>query len=208
MNPIIKQRLVGTVVLLALGVVFWPIIFVEPEVSSPITLEPMPPRPGIDETPLPRPRLPQAVVDSDLAAPTVEPEVQSAADEATLLENDPDNAGAAVDDSLASLPNAREIDSLEPRSEPPQPVQRDKQGFARAWVLQVATVSSEERARQLVDALQGRGYEAFSRRFSLDDKVLWRVQIGPKLEQARLTAIKPDIDRSLKVNSTILRYVQ
>jgi len=206
MNPIIKQRLVGTLVLLALGVVFWPIIFVEPEVSSPITLEPMPPRPGIDETPLRRPQLPQAVVDSDLTAPSVDPEFQSAADEATRIDTAPDDGD--VDGSLGSLPDARTADDLEPRSEAPQPVQRDEQGFARAWVLQVATVSSEERARQLVDALQGRGYEAFSRRFTLNDKVLWRVQIGPKLEQARLTAIKPDIDRSLKVNSTILRYVQ
>ena len=38
LNPLIKQRLVGTVVLVALGIVFWPLIFVTPESRDPIVL--------------------------------------------------------------------------------------------------------------------------------------------------------------------------
>ena len=34
MNDILKQRLVGALILVALGVVFWPIIFVEPGVKD------------------------------------------------------------------------------------------------------------------------------------------------------------------------------
>ncbi len=30
MNEVLKQRLIGALILVALGVVFWPIIFVEP----------------------------------------------------------------------------------------------------------------------------------------------------------------------------------
>ena len=48
MNPISKQRLVGSLLLMGLAVVFWPIIFVQPIVNRPINLSaaPAPPRPG------------------------------------------------------------------------------------------------------------------------------------------------------------------
>ena len=46
MNDILKQRLVGALILVALGVVFWPLIFVQPGPEETV-LQPLPsPSPG------------------------------------------------------------------------------------------------------------------------------------------------------------------
>ena len=52
MNEVIKQRLVGALILVALGVVFWPIIFVEKTGEGPQQTSRMPSRPAIDTSPI------------------------------------------------------------------------------------------------------------------------------------------------------------
>ena len=54
---------------------------------------------------------------------------------------------------------------------------------------QVATVSSKERASVLVDQLVAKGYEAFSQGFQSGENMLWRVQIGPKVDETRFSGI-------------------
>ena len=55
MDPLLKQRLVGTLVLVALGVVFWPLIFVTPQDRDPVVLQPISGRPVIDQSPIAEP---------------------------------------------------------------------------------------------------------------------------------------------------------
>lgn len=211
MDSVSKQRLVGTLVLIALGVVFWPIIFVEPDSVQPIVLEPMPLQPTIDESPLPVPDNPEERISPQLKAPQVDPAAQAAADKATLLAaEDADTGDSADQDTTAdiSLPEASQLDPPRPRTEAPEPVLNDAAGFAVSWVLQVAAVSSEQHARDLVERLKAKGYEAFFRRVKRDSRPLWRVQIGPKLERDKFAPIKTEIDRVLQVDSTIIRYVQ
>lgn len=204
MDPIIRQRLVGTLVLLALGIVFWPIIFVTPEVDQPLVLEPMPPRPIIDESPLPKPKSNRAAIEAEIPMPEVDPEEQAAADAATLLAVD-----VGVEDAGAeTLPEAYTLDPPTPRTEPPPSVELDAGGYPKSWVLQVATVSSETRAASLVSKLRDKGYEAFQKSLQQNGKTLWRVQIGPKLERAKFAAIKTEVDKVLQVDSRVIRYTQ
>ena len=55
MNDILKQRLVGALILVALGVVFWPIIFVEPGDIARDEARRIPGRPAVDTTPISTP---------------------------------------------------------------------------------------------------------------------------------------------------------
>ncbi len=52
MNDILKQRLVGALILVALGVVFWPIIFVQPGDRPSAEQARIPPRPEVNTTPI------------------------------------------------------------------------------------------------------------------------------------------------------------
>ena len=202
MDPLFGQRVVGTLVLVALGVVFWPLIFVTPETREPIVLQPMSQRPAIDQTPIPEPESYESAVAPNLPEPPKNPPpVQEAADTQTQT----DAEGVA----LAALPASDSVAAPQPRVAPPfEDPLIDEQGLAIFYVLQVATVGSAARANELVEGLQARGYKAFSTRYVRVDDELFRIQIGPNAERAPLTRIKPEIDVVLKVDSQILRYEQ
>ena len=202
MGPLFRQRLVGTLVLVALGVVFWPLIFVTPETREPIALQTMSQRPAIDQTPIPEPESYEPSVAPKLPEPPKNPPpVQEAADRQTQTD--------AEADSLAALPDSDSVATTQPRVAPPsEDPLIDEQGLAIFYVLQVATVGNASRADQLVEGLQARGYKAFSTRYIRVDDELYRVQIGPNAERAPLMRIKPEIDEVLKVDSQILRYQQ
>ena len=207
MTPIVKQRLVGAAVLLALAIVFWPIIFVQPTVDTPLRLSQAPTPPEIDEAPLASPKSSRADIESVYVAPAVDPEQQADADLATALADD-NAAEVTLSEGISDLPNAKEIDPAVTRNEPPEAVKLDTAGFVESWVLQVAAVKDRERALKLVAALKAKGYEAFTREVIRSKEALWRVQIGPKLERAKLVSIKARIDQSFGVNAAILRYEQ
>ena len=202
MDPLVRQRLVGTLVLVALGVVFWPLIFVTPETREPIVLQPMSQRPAIDQTPIPEPESYESSVAPQLPErPENPPPVQEAADIQTQTDAD----GGA----LAALPDSDSVAAPQPRVAPPsEDPLIDEQGLAIFYVLQVATVGSASRANELVQGLQARGYKAFSTQYVRVDDELFRVQIGPNAERAPLMRIKTEVDAVLKVDSQILRYEQ
>ena len=202
MDPIYRQRLVGTLVLVALGVVFWPLIFVTPDTRAPITLQPMSQRPAVDQTPITEPESFEPSVAPKLPQPPKNPPpVQEAADIQTQTD--------AERGALAALPDSDSVAAPQPRVVPPSEDSLvDEQGLAIFYVLQVATVGSVSRANELVEGLQARGYKAFSTRYDRVDDELFRVQIGPNAERAPLMRIKPEIDAVLKVDSQILRYEQ
>lgn len=192
----------GTLVLIALGIVFWPLIVTAPDVRDPIVLAPMPEAPLVDRTPISAPESYQAEVEAQLpSAPTVPESEQIAADDSTFIE---ENAPIQFD-----VPPADEaVVGASSLAKPDDSILIDKEGLAQFWVLQVATLASEARATEVVANLKNQGYKAFYRRFVRGDQTLFRVQIGPNAERERLQRFRPQIDKALGVESEILRYTQ
>ena len=202
MDPLLRQRLVGTLVLVSLGVVFWPLIFVTPDTREPMVLQPMSQRPVIDRTPIPEPESYEPFVAPKLPdLPKNPSQVQEVADIQTQTD--------AEADSLAALPDSESVTAPQPRLLPPSDdAIVDDQELPIFYVLQVATVGSAVRADELVKGLQSRGYKAFSSRYVRVDEELFRIQVGPNAERAPLMRLKPEIDAVLEVDSQILRYEQ
>jgi DedD protein len=214
MNDILKQRLVGALILLALGVVFWPIIFVEPGERRGGEELQIPPRPSVDTTPMAPPdtaglretsRPPEPVLDEhDRALLTLGPEASD--------QGDPDPASAepaAVAEAAAPAPApVAEPDKVArpTRSEPPERPALDEDGIPISWMLRVASVSSKERADQLRKELLSMGHKAYVQRVSSGGKTLYRVSVGPKVEKARLEQIQAEIDARFGVKTLITRY--
>ena len=202
MDPIIKQRLVGSLVLVALGIVFWPLIFVDNPGRESISVAPMPERPFVDSSPIASPESYRDEVEPLLPRePSGDSSDQTAADETTRLEEAPTNT--------ADLVSASALDPVAIRSQPPQDGSLiDDQGLPIFWVLQVAAMGTQSSAETLVSELRAREYKAFVNPMQRADDTLYRVQIGPNAERAKLDAIKAEIDRVLGVDSQILRYSQ
>lgn len=192
MDTPLKQRLVGALILVALGVVFWPIIFVQPERESQPQAGGVPPVPRVDNSALPAPG-------SEGLRTSPEPAIamQDDAADVTLPEEQPDSPPAS--EPARTRPEVRDT--------APEVPSLDADGIPIAWSLQVATMSSRDKARQLRDELNQRGNKAYIRPLERGGDTLYRVYVGPKFERRQLESIKQKIDARYGVESLIARYV-
>tara|TARA_R110002110_G_scaffold406421_1_gene626224 strand:- start:17196 stop:17795 length:600 start_codon:yes stop_codon:yes gene_type:complete len=197
----LKQRLVGALILVALGVVFWPIIFVQPGSDKEIADAPrIPPRPAVSTAPLEPPD------DAGLrASPTVMAKREQSRDEARAVPTEP----APVVEPVAQQEARAKPPAHAPqtRTEAPRKLAIDSDGVPVAWILQVASVSTQEKADELRDALLAMDSKAYVKTVRSNGKQLYRVYVGPKFERAKLEQLQPQIDTRFGVTSMIARYV-
>jgi DedD protein len=198
-NDILKQRLVGALILLALGVVFWPIIFVEPGERIEVGPSSIPPRPQVDTTPIEPPDPEQWRGSADSYAGEEEGEAVATDDELVLGEPEQEEVAAAVEVPRES-PNPV-------RAEAPESPALDDNGVPIAWSLQVASVSSAAKAEALREQLLAMKEQAYIRKLERGERDLYRVYVGPKFERARLEQVKARIDARFGVESLIVRYL-
>lgn len=208
MNDILKQRLVGALILVALGVVFWPIIFVEPGSQSALEQRRIPPRPQVDTSPIEPP-------DQVGLRPTVEVVARQEIDELEVTDPEAEPLPAPLPEPALEPEPAAPVATPEPvrpaapptRATAPEKLALDKQGVPVAWILQVASVSSAEKAEQLRQQLLRKDRKAYTRRVKSNGREFYRVYVGPKFERAQLERMKTDIDSEFGVSSLIVRYV-
>jgi len=196
-NEPLKQRLVGALILVALGVVFWPIIFVQPTeqsreggVASERTI---PPRPDVSSQPLPAPE-PAGLRESQPIAAAKQPApVQAVQDDVRVPK--------VVD---VPKPVSKPASA---RREAPEPLAIDEDGVPLAWILQVVTVSSKDKADDVRSQLLAMNHKAYAKKIVRNGDTLYRVYVGPKFERAKLETLQGDIDKAFGVNSIVVRYL-
>ncbi len=211
MNNVLKQRLVGALILVALGVVFWPIIFVEPEARGGLRAD-IPPRPGVDTSPMEKPspagrRPSPALLGQDqgvLATPDSKPEVEPA-ERDDVPSAEPVEPAAPAPPVRAESRSEDEIASAARDEAPVQP-RLDAQGVPIAWMLQVVSVSRKDSAESTRQGLSELGYKAYVKTGEVNGKTVYRVYVGPKFDRAKLEAIQGDIDKRFGVKSMVRRY--
>lgn len=188
-----KQRLVGLIVLSALAIIFWPIVFVSPESEEELMLPvfEMPERPDLVMSERREPNL-ERVDRSRL--PVIER--AEPADEATIdaIVTNPQIELIAADNEPNGQTASRERAEF------------DAQGLPVSWELQVATLSAQERAEAIAEQLRKKGHKAYVSPVNIRSQRLYRVRIGPNLQRQRLIDIKPDIDAYFGVESKIIKF--
>ena len=189
----VKQRVVGFIVLGALAVIFWPIVFVSPEPEQELVLPifDMPERP--------------AVAMSERREPVLERVDRS---RLPSIEGTAPSEGEGIDE-ISINPSLELIAAdTEPRSQDSsrQRADFDDQGLPLSWELQVATLSVETRAEEIAAELRNKGHKAYVSPVTIGTQQLFRVRIGPNLQRQRLIEIQPDIDAYFGVKSTIIKF--
>jgi DedD protein len=190
---LIKQRFVGFVVLLAIALIFWPIVFVTPENADDFELPvfEMPPKPVVAVSERREPvlnKVDQSVLPKvqEREAPIIQPiDIASPAPDLALVDADEEPE--------------RQLSALE-RAD------FDDQGLPVSWELQVATFSTAERAEEIALELRNKGHKAYVSAVTIDGTKLFRVRIGPKMQKQRLLDLQPDIDAYYGVESSIIRF--
>jgi DedD protein len=189
----IKQRLIGFLVIIALTIIFWPIVFVAPIQEDDLVFPEfeMPPKPDITGSPREAPEMNRLKVEQLPQIPLPEVPTEQPID-------------IAVANSERSL-IAADIEPLQQSAALERAV-FDEQGLPISWELQIATFSTESRAQMIAEQLQNKGHKAYVSPVTIDKKGLYRVRIGPNIQKSRLLDIQRDIDAYYGVKSEIIKF--
>jgi len=219
-NDVLKQRLVGALILLALGVVFWPIVFVQPEESSNVGQRSIPQPPAVSTSPIEEPdpaglraSLERATGEDLLTMDGTDvyddserstPGVPATATDITATDITATDIADTPEQSMTM--SGQEPAVSEVRTEAPQRLAVDGDGVPVAWTLQVVTVSSYEKAESLRQRLLQKSEKAYVTTVSSGGKQLYRVSVGPKFERHELERIQASINAEFGVKTMLVRY--
>jgi DedD protein len=192
----LKQRMVGALVLLALAVIFLPMLLSRQDESRRVQVDApeMPAAPEAPSTEL------QSVL---VPEPQILPDEPVGLDAAQSLE--PPEAPAVEEPATAPKPaaaSALPVTSA-PAATPPEASSKlDANSLPISWSVQLASLSSGDGAQKLQKTLRSQGYNAYIRTFD----GMNRVFVGPLIERAEADRLRDQLNRQHKLNGFVVRF--
>jgi DedD protein len=177
----LKQRMVGALVLLALAVIFLPMLFSRQDEAPNLVVD----APAMPVAPAP--------VFAELE-PVIVPE--------PLLFEEPEPEPESIE--VAPAPAQPVVSAPAPVAQPaPAPVKRlDGNNLPISWSVQLASLSSRPGAETLQKTLRSQGYNAYIR--TVDG--MNRVFVGPLIERAEADRLRDQLNRQHKLNGFVVRF--
>ncbi|MEZ0123517.1 MAG: SPOR domain-containing protein [Candidatus Reddybacter sp.] len=179
MNEGMKQRLVGALVLLALGTVVLPILFDFDGAYNVDTRTTIPAAPDIQ------------AVEIEKAGPVAGATATASHEE--MFRFNKSRAKAVQSDSDES--------SLQD-----QPSGLTAEGIPLAWIVQVASFGDIGKAQALTEQLLVDGYKAYRRGVVVTGEVNYRIYVGPKVSKQTMLAEKRAIEQKYKLKTLLLEF--
>ncbi|TKJ83917.1 cell division protein [Pseudomonas koreensis] len=205
-----KQRMVGALVLVALAVIFLPMLFSRQDEQRQVTVEapaapqaPVVPQVQMETVAVPEPQaLPQEPV------PTDEEVAEEAAPAAPVAPAPAPAAPIMITKPVAPPAVAKPIPApaqpITSASSKPDTTQSrvDANGLSVSWSVQLASLSSRASAESLQKTLRSQGYNAYIR--SADGKN--RVFVGPLIERAEADRLRDLLGRQQNLKGFVVRF--
>ena len=198
MNQLLKQRLVGAVVLVSLAVIFIPIILEGPDDEWSPRTQGMPEPPQIAY---------QAEGDVELPLPAEEPPEEMAPEPVSATAESqpppPVDAGtpAAIQPSSGAEPAATAPAPAQPVRESPPPAP----AASGDWAIQVGRFSQRLNAQGLRDRLKKAGYAAFLREDKSDSGQSWQVLVGPLKTRGDAEKIRDELASKRQLKGFVIQ---
>lgn len=189
MNEQLKKRLVGAVVLVALVVIFVPMLL-EGDKRAGIPVF------GSNVPESPEHRL--GTVDIPLQVPPATPPAPVVVEQASSPEPEPAPAAAPVAPLGTAVPPRPTAPAGAPTSEPAAPPTKPadsapspkKPSATASWTVQVGSFTESANASRLRDDLRAKGYPAYVEQVKINGANAFRVRVGPVLSRADAEAIQ------------------
>ncbi|WP_223454292.1 MULTISPECIES: SPOR domain-containing protein [unclassified Pseudomonas] len=204
-----KQRMVGALVLVALAVIFLPMLFSRQDEQRQVKVEapaapqaPAMPQVQVEPVVVPEPQaLPQEPVPSDEEIAQQESAVPAAPLAPAPAAKPP--APAPVP-ALAAKPATAPAQPITAAPGKPDTTQSrvDANGLSVSWSVQLASLSSRESAEKLQKTLRSQGYNAYIR--TADGKN--RVFVGPLIERAEADRLRDLLNRQQNLKGFVVRF--
>ena len=186
----IKQRIIGAIVLVSLGVIFIPMILSgRGEQSLPLFGSPIPQKPDnianikvleFENTPKP---------------PEPQTEIRTPIDKYSKEDDLPVVAPVK--------PSTKE--DVKTEAEPAKPAQKETKPL-KAWVVQVGSFSNRKNALALKEKLLKKGFRAFVERIIQHDKTSYRVRVGPEVRRENATKLQKQIEQKLNIKGLVMTH--
>ena len=210
-----KQRMVGALVLVALAVIFLPMLFSRQDEQRQVTVEapaapqaPSVPQVQVEPVVVPEPQaLPQEPVPSD-------DEIAQQEAPSTAIAPTVPVAPAPAAKPVAPPPAPAPAPVNKPTVAPGQPITAapgkqdttqsrvDANGLSVSWSVQLASLSSRASAESLQKSLRSQGYNAYIR--TADGKN--RVFVGPLIERAEADRLRDLLSRQQNLKGFVVRF--
>lgn len=180
-----KKRLTGAVVIVALAVIFVPMLF---EDGTDEPLAPVPATIPDEPTPESRYRTESFLTPADPVVPQPSEETWTesgvlALPEGEAPEPEPFYAEPGFE-IAAEEPAPPAATPVTPPPRPAAPVPEPLADGTPSFVTQVASLGSSEGAQQLADKLRGQGFSAFVESAEVRGRTYYRVRVGPDSSRA------------------------
>ena len=175
----LKQRIVGALVLVALAVIFLPMLFSRPDDLRQVVVD----APSIPKTPEMVP-----VEQEPVIVPEAEPLPElPQADETVSAEPASDASAPPVVEPVATPPVSR----------------LDANSLPVTWSVQLASLATRASAEDLQQKLRSKGYNAYVRTFEDKNRVL----VGPVVDRAEAEKLRDLLGRQMNLKGFIVRFV-
>ncbi|WP_053150757.1 SPOR domain-containing protein [Pseudomonas sp. P97.38] len=207
-----KQRMVGALVLVALAVIFLPMLFSRQDEQRQITVDapaapqaPAVPPVQVEPVAVPEPQaLPQEPVPSDeeLAQQPTAPSTPIAPAPAAPASSKPVVAPTPAPAAPAVKPAPTQPITAAPAKPDTTQSRVDANGLSVSWSVQLASLTSRESAESLQKNLRSQGYNAYIR--SADGKN--RVFVGPLIERAEADRLRDLLGRQQNLKGFVVRF--
>jgi DedD protein len=206
-----KQRMVGALVLVALAVIFLPMLFSRQDEQRQVTVQapaapqaPAMPQVQVEPVVVPEPQaLPQEPVPSDEEIAQQEAPVAPVAPAPATKPVTPPPAPAPVP-ALAAKPATAPSQPISAAPGKPDTTQSrvDANGLSVSWSVQLASLANRESAEKLQKTLRSQGYNAYIR--TADGKN--RVFVGPLIERAEADRLRDLLNRQQNLKGFVVRF--
>lgn len=217
-----KQRMVGALVLIAIAVIFLPMLFSRQDEARHVQVDApaAPQAPAVsqlkvepvsvpEQQPLPQEPVP---TDEELAHPSqptvnqqppsmpIAPAPSKPVASAPAAKATPAPVPAKPATAPAPAPAAPAPAPATPAADPSRV---DANGLSITWAVQVASLSNRANADNLQKTLRTQGYNAYIR---TSDGVN-RVFVGPLIERAEADRLRDQLDKQQKLKGIVVRFV-
>lgn len=176
-----QNRLVGTIILVALAVIFLPELLDGEKRRTQDRFEAIPSRPPMKELTEPDPFPEQEV--RDAVTRTVEVINEPVIDDPQVVPETDSSVTQAVTEQASENTPEEQMPQIEPREE----------SVSAGWVVQLGTFRHQKNVRDLLSKLEQAGYRAFSRPVETSAGVLTKVFVGPDLQKQKLEDAVPHL---------------
>lgn len=201
MNQQLKQRLVGSSVLVVLAVIFLPILLKRPE--------PIQPKPEVRNIEIQQPQSKQENVE-------IPEEVIQRYEALNGVDHNQSSISRSeeVDESPSNVTKEPSSSSINQKKESPtninKPSNKNEENktindvVKTGWAIQLGSFSKKENAERLVNRLNDRQFSAYLEALESGDQAIYRVRVGPMSSKDKAQQVREKVEQQENLKAFIV----